>query len=181
MNAETLQSAADRYNSRAYEESWRSRFDQALGFQSEALRDLLADWEEKASAGLPRRSSFDARSLKPVLPNLCIAERIDEGDGRYWRWRLFGTKLVSILGEFTGKRLDEMLPDEHLKRWAFTYDLCLDSGQPMRIVSDFQINKMDHLSGETLVLPLANEEGEPRLIMAIAMVRMRETVGSVYD
>jgi len=180
MDAERVRQAAERYNNRAIAAGWKSRSDPYFRFERSVLTELLETWVEKAADGMPRREAFDARSLKPVLPYLTIAEKVTEGDGHYWRWRLSGTKIAAMMGELAGKRLIEVLPPEHVERWTFTYDCCLESAMPMRIISDFQLSKIEHLSGETLILPLADEHGEPRFLFALALVRMREAASGPY-
>ena len=50
------------------------------------------------------------RLLKSFLRDVAIYERIGEGQGRRYRVRLMGTAFAQILGDLTGKFIDEAIP-----------------------------------------------------------------------
>ena len=170
---EKARKASERFNARALTDGWKSHCDPSLTFHRSQLTELLALWEEKAKAGIPARSSFDARSLKNVLSNMLIVERVDTGSERRWRFRYFGSELVKLLGEYTNRDLHESLPREHAERWSFTYDCVTEEPAPVRIVSAYQLAKIDYLDGEGLILPLANEQGEVSLVLSATYVRQK--------
>ena len=171
MDAGKVREAAEAYNARAVAEGWQSRSDPQLAFGRQALSDLLAVWDEKAGGGVPARSAFDARSLKQVMPYLIIAERIIEEGKSRWRYRYFGTEMVRLLGEYTGRYLDQVLPAEHVSRWSFCYDIAIDTPAPMRLMVGYQLAKLDYYDGEVLQVPLANDKGEVNLVMGVTFVR----------
>jgi len=173
MDIKKVREAADSYNKRAQAEGWQSRSDPDLAFGRQALSDLLMVWDEKASSehavgGVPKRSAFDARSLKTVLPYLTIVEKTDAAR---WRYRFFGTEMVRLLGEYTGKYLDEVLPKEHVTRWSFCYDLTLATPAPMRLMVGYQLAKLEYYDGEVLQLPAMDDNGAVTLVMGITFVR----------
>lgn len=162
---------AERYNARAKTEGWQSHCDPTLTFFRPQLTELLALWQEKARDGIPARSHFDARSLKNVLSNMLIVERLADESGRRWRFRYFGSELVRLLGEFTNQALEEALPAEHAMRWSFLYDCIAEGAAPVRIVSAYQLAKIDYLDGEGLIVPLLNDRGEQNLVLSATYVR----------
>lgn len=56
---------------------------------------------------MPARSDITPRDLKDILRTVLLFERVSQNPSRY-RWRLIGTGLTSILGENTGKTLEEV-------------------------------------------------------------------------
>lgn len=171
MDAKKVREAADRYNARAVADGWESRSDPDLAFGRQALTDMLLLWDEKAAGGVPKRSSFDARSLKTVLPYVVIVEKVVQGDRKRWRYRYFGTEMVRLLGEYTGRFLDEVLPPEHENRWSFCYDCALDTPAPMRLTVGYQLARLEYYDGEVLQMPLLDDSGAATLVMGVTFVR----------
>ncbi|MET4697855.1 hypothetical protein ABIE65_000872 [Constrictibacter sp. MBR-5] len=71
-------------------------------------RDLHALWLSKRGSGaVPLRRAFDVIELRPWLGFLCLVD-IEE-QGRDFRYRIFGTRIASLIGcELTGRRLSEI-------------------------------------------------------------------------
>jgi hypothetical protein len=94
---------------------------------------LLHDWwmARRRPEGMPYRSDVDPAELKPVLPNLFIAEA--EHDPFRIRYRLVGTRAVAITGyDITGRYLDELLnPDETDAPWLRFYRRVYDTRMPL--------------------------------------------------
>lgn len=69
---------------------------------------VVAYWETKrAGRTLPDRFDIDPSEIVPLLPNIIICESVDQGAD--FRIRIFGTKLVELVGEErTGKLLSEI-------------------------------------------------------------------------
>ncbi|HEX7775673.1 MAG TPA: PAS domain-containing protein [Parvibaculum sp.] len=85
---------------------------------------LTAYWESKRNGNaMPDRRDIVPSEIVKLLPNLHICEVLE--DGRDFRFRLFGTALVTVLGaEMTGKRVSEIgggsivsKPDAARRRW----------------------------------------------------------------
>jgi len=113
---------------------------------------------------MPSRSDITPRDLKDILRTVLLFERVSQNPSRY-RWRLIGTGLTSILGENTGKTLEESLPTEHIERWTECGDMILEGGQPLRFLGRVHIQGREYLDAENLFVPLANDNGEPSFIL----------------
>ena len=138
------------------------RCDGALVFERPELNALRDVWQTFAAADrLPRRSDFGARVLKPFLRNIMIVEREFTGPAQ-WRYkmRLEGTAMVEMIGESTGKYLDECYAPEFLPRLIAPYDAVLEQRVPMRVVVELKTPRLDYLTAESLIAPLANARGE---------------------
>lgn len=158
--------AAKALNQRAVQENWHHFCDPTLSFTGSDYETLLTLWRNKAAGRpMPARSEITARDLKDILRNIFICERVSTHPSRY-RWRLVGTSLTSILGENTGKPVEETVPAEHLPRWIACGDMVLDGGQPMRFLGRVHINGRQYLDAENLLVPLSNDAGEPSFILA---------------
>ena len=147
-------------------EGWPFQCDATLEFERVELNELRDLWRSLAvGRTAPSRADFDARTLKPYLRNIMIIERVFVGPGRWrYRTRLAGTAVTEIIGDPTGKFLEEQLPLELVPRWASTYDATLDGGQPLRLVAEFELPQLAFLRGEALVAPLADRDNKLTLV-----------------
>src|ERR1700722_5341035 len=107
-------------NAHAIAMGWGMRCYEALDFAQPELNAFAELWREKTAAtGGPSRADFDARTMKPWLPNLSIVERVETEAGAWrYRFRLSGTDLAHRFGECTGHFLDELLAEPFLERWT---------------------------------------------------------------
>lgn len=154
-------------NAHAIAMGWGIRCYEDLHFVQPELNRLRDVWQDKARiAGWPSRAEMDARVLKPFLSHVSLLERVTEsGGGRRYRLRLLGTAVAELLGEQTGRYLDEFLPDRVLPRWMMLYDTVLAGREPLRFVSRFEIPQMSYLDGEFFAAPLGNDGARPTLIL----------------
>ncbi len=114
---------ADAVNAFAAEQGWPFRASSVLAFERPELNQLRDLWHEKAAGRpMPHRSDFDLRSLKPVLPNIVILQRVHDSDRWRYRIRLMGSELVRLMGEGTGRFLDQAIAPESLPRWLAVYE-----------------------------------------------------------
>ena len=158
--------AARALNRKAVQQSWHHFCDPTLAFVDPGYEQLLKLWRTKAgNRKMPSRSDITPRDLKDILRNVFMLERVSQHPPRY-RWRLGGTGLVDVLGENTGKFLDESIPREHLPRWVECADMILEGGQPLRFLGRVHISGREYLDAENLYVPLANDNGEPSFILA---------------
>jgi hypothetical protein len=154
-------------NARATAMGWAIRCSEYLDFVEPALNGLSDIWCARASrTGFPSRSEFDARTLKPFLPNVSLAERVRDEDGTVrFRTRLFGSTLARIFGEQTGRTLEEWLPPPYCERWHAPYSTLLLCRKPLRIVTRFEWPRVNWLDGEMFATPLSNGDDEPTMIL----------------
>lgn len=97
---------------------------------SRMVRAMHAWWlAHRGPAGIPDRRALDPAALKPLLPNLFIAE-IEPKPFRV-RYRLVGTKAVQVIGfDITGRYLDELLVEPGVP-WMDYYRIVFDSREPL--------------------------------------------------
>ncbi len=157
--------AAKALNQKAVRQNWHHFVDPTLAFTDTHYDVLLNLWRSKAGGRkMPSRSDMTPRDLKPILRQVLLFERISKNPSRY-RWRIVGTSLTSILGENTGKMLEESIPPEHLERWTDCGDLILDGGLPLRFLGRVHVRGREYLDAENLFVPLANDNGEPAFVL----------------
>jgi hypothetical protein len=154
-------------NQRAAREKWYHVCDPTLAFSDSHYDSLLSLWHAKANGeAMPRRSAITARDIKDVLRHILLLERISKNPSRY-KFRLVGTGLHQLAGEWTGKLVEELVPPEHMPRWIECCDLVLNGGQPMRFIGRVHLKGKEYLDAENLFVPLANDDGEPTFAMGL--------------
>lgn len=123
---------ADDFNAAAKLNRWPGLCDPTCKFFYAKHRDVLALWREMAGTeGVPFRNQMTARRLQPYLKSVLLYERVEGPHGeRHYRLRLMGSKIVQVFGEFTGKFLDEVIPENFLPRWEALPDAVLGTGAP---------------------------------------------------
>ena len=114
---------------------------------------------------MPSRSDLTPRDLKDIMRNVFVLERISQNPSHF-RWRLIGTGLTNVLGEHTGKTFEDSIPAEHLPRWTECGDMILEGGQPLRFLGRVHLNGREYLDADNLMVPLANDNGDPSFILA---------------
>jgi hypothetical protein len=163
-------------NALAEAKRWPMRCDADLAFERGDLRALLEVWQSKAAGGVPERAAFDMRILKPFASQIVILRRESEGDVRRYKFRLFGSALVKLFGEHTGRYLDEMVSPKMLPSWHAIYDAVLSVRRPLRIVTHFRLPSESFLKGEILAAPMRDGSGEERMILAATYVAPQDVV-----
>jgi hypothetical protein len=168
-------------NAHAEQLGWPFRCDPALDFTKPELNALCQLWHAKAGGGLPARTSFDMRALKPFVRNISILERIGpKGLWRY-RFRLFGSSLAQLFGEHTGRWLDEMVAPELLENWLACFDTTIRVGTPLRFINYYQMPSKNFLKGEIFAAPLAAESPDQPMILIATYVGLQDAVASPVD
>ena len=165
-------------NAIAQANNWPMQCDGTLAFEHPALCDLLALWQAKAAGGIPARTDFDMRVLKPYVPHIFILEQEDEG--RRYKFRLFGSALLLLFGEHTGRYLDEMVPADLLPGWQAVYNTVLQARRPLRILTPFRLPSDQFLKGEIFTAPMTDGAGAKRMILAATYVSPRDAVFTPY-
>lgn len=159
--------AATAFNKMSASHGWRQLCDPTLSFELPYYNDVVNLWRQKAAPDrIPARSHISARDLKPFLRYIAMAERIQENPSVY-RWKLIGTKVAEVLGEHTGKLFEDSVAPEHLQRWNEVCDMVLSGTQPWRFYGEVTVSGRDYLIADNLYLPLADDDGTPRFVMAL--------------
>ncbi|HSC18363.1 MAG TPA: PAS domain-containing protein [Rhizomicrobium sp.] len=164
--------ASERYNARARAEGWASVCDAELAFQRLEFRVLIATWRAIAANHMPSRRDFTPRNLKSLLRNVAIYERVTNGKVR-WRVRLMGTAFSDVMGDLTGKFLDEAIPPEHLCRWHAALEAAMAAGAPLRFISRADSVGQPFMVGEYFEAPILNDDGQPNMILAAGLFAPR--------
>jgi hypothetical protein len=152
-------------NTHAETLGWPYRCDPARAFDQPELNAMCALWHAKSCGELPPRAAFDMRALKPFVRNVFLMDRIGQKGVWRYRFRLFGSNLVHLFGEHTGRYLDATI------RY----------GAPLRFINYYRTPSQDFLKGEIFAAPLADEvEGQP-LVMAATYVNHKDAVHSPLD
>jgi hypothetical protein len=161
---------AAEYNTQATRGDWHSLCDPALAFLHPDLGRLLDLWRSEAGdGGIPHRRVMSPRLLKSFLRDIAIYERLKGEDGkRRYRVRLMGTAFAQILGDLTGKFVDEAVPAEFVPRWHAALDLTLAGRAPLRFLGREDTNRMTFLTGEFFSAPLIADDGQMSLVLAAA-------------
>jgi len=142
-------------NARCAAQGWPTVCDPTLSFENARLTALAEVWRAAGNGGLPKREDFTARMLAKHLQHMTFVEMVD---GRY-RFRLFGSALSRFTGDWTGKFLDEAVPDAFLPSWTATYDTVAEARLPLRFTAQFRAAELAHIAAETLAAPLADAGG----------------------
>lgn len=159
------------YNALARAEGWAGLCDNTLAFRRPELAAMLALWREQTKDGAaPYRHCMTPQLLKSHLPHIAIYERIQPAQGeRRYRVRLMGTKFSQVMGDFTGKFVDEAVPREYLSRWYAALDASLDAGVPLRFLSRSDTSGKPFLYGEYLQAPLLSGDGAMNMLFAASI------------
>ena len=161
--------AAEEFNRFAERTAAPSRCDPTLAFEAPMLLNALALWREKAGAdGVPSRRDLGAHALKAYLPHVAIVDPVDDGVVRRYRFRLMGTAIAELLGDHTGKFIDEAVVSPFRERWTAVMDAPLAAGVPLRIFGRVEYNQMNYLTMELLLAPLRDGDAQSILIVTHA-------------
>ena len=163
------------FNATAELQSWPCRTGKALNFAHKELSEVARLWREKAGdRAIPARADIDARSLKSVLANVTILERVAETGTRY-RVRLHGTSQTKYSGDHTGAFLDDML-EGTADAYNAVYDLILNERKPARILWDYQLPVIAYLKGESFVAPLLDANGNVTLLLSVTFTESKTAI-----
>jgi hypothetical protein len=157
----------ENYNAQAKALGWAAHCDPTLHFDWPGFADLVRLWNDlRGDAVLPMREAMTARRLKDLLPNIALYERFVGPDGNYrHRVRLEGMRFVRIYGTHTGQLVQDFLSPENAARFCAGLDTTLAMMAPLRFLARTDSADANFLSAEFCVLPLADREGEPGMIM----------------
>jgi hypothetical protein len=155
--------AIAQFNAQARASNWVQYCDPDNAFVMRECDELIELWNwARGDRELPARDDLPMRALKPYLQRLSIVERIQDDPPRF-KFRLVGTIMTRSLSERTGQAFDhESATQEQTDRWTHSSLLSLAVKQPLRFPTVMQ----RLMVGEMLLLPLADETGMPRFVLA---------------
>lgn len=119
---------------------------------------------------MPDRADIQPSEIARLLPNMIIAEAVNGGAD--FRIRLFGTALVTLLGEErTGKLLSEFAeessafssenPESVQRRWLFVTQRAFFGRKPVFLKVPFAASGRLYMVGHCLSAPLTAGGSEP--------------------
>lgn len=124
---------ADAYNEAVRTENWAALCDATLTFTHPDLRRFLGLWRRTAAQGLPAWGDLLPRELKPYLQDIALYDRVGSGAARRWRVFALGGHFAQIMGNLSGKFLDETVPAERLPHWYASLDATLGGRQAVAL------------------------------------------------
>jgi hypothetical protein len=161
--------SAAEYNRASQKGDWHSLCDATLRFNHPDLTKLLTLWRNEAGdKPIPLRRTMSPRLLKSLLRDIAIYERVGDGGDRRYRVRLMGTSFAQILGDLTGKFIDEAVPEPFVPRWHAALDATLGAGAPLRFLGREDTKGLTFLTGEFFSAPLIADDGQMNLVLAAA-------------
>lgn len=159
----TNHSPAERLNARAGHEGWPTICDDRGHFDSAILSAVDVVWQAaRGDKRLPMRCDFKARAIGRHLRDITFVDSIKEPGGRRrFRFGFYGSGLARYTGEFTGRFLDEIIPEAFLANWTACFDTAMEVAAPLRIVSQFHALNLDYMTTETMLAPIGDADGAP--------------------
>ena len=141
--------------------------DPTAAVRDRTLQEVLAHWESlKEGADLPLASRIDPMDLRPYLKDLFMVRVAEGGEG--FTYSLIGTRITDILDrDMTGRRVEETFPDGHPV--LDVYRLIYRQRIPVRTHGQVSWINKDYKRFESLMLPLADENGEVIKILGAAV------------
>jgi hypothetical protein len=158
---------AEAANKNARRQNWPIIYDSSCLFIHSELKELLSVWRSAAGeTQVPKRRALTARLLKPFLKQLAIYEHV-RGDGGSRRYcvRLMGMSVVKMIGELTGRFLDEVIAGQFVPRWYPMLDVPLLTAAPLRVLARVDSVDKQFVVGENLAAPLCADDGEIKLVL----------------
>jgi len=160
------------YNDIAEKENWPAVCDATVRFSHPDLCRLLGVWRKAVKgSSLPRESDMTTRLLRPFLPDIVIYECAVARKGEQrWRVRLMGPSFAQIMGDLSGRFLDDAVPAKFLPRWHASLDATLGERAPLRFLAQAMTSGMKFLVGEYFSAPLIAADGSASLVLAAGRV-----------
>ena len=145
-----------------------ARCDPALDFEHSQLNEAVELWRQTAQGReMPRRRDMTARALKQFLPNLAIVDAVDNGGVCRFRMRLMGTALAELLGDHTGRFIDEFVRSPFHERWCAIFSAAIAAGEPVRVFGRIEYRQLDYIAIEMMAAPI---DGSPSAAKAVLIV-----------
>jgi hypothetical protein len=170
-------SAAARFNEVAQSRGWSIVCDDRLAFDTPKMKEALSYWTARAgNRAMPQRTDLSPHGMKSFLSLVSMAERdrLPDGTSR-WRVRLQGSDLDRIIGPMTGRYMDEVIEGETLKRWVTTIEVVIETGRPMRFVSETPMPDREPIVMDSLLAPLSSNGSDFDMMFNVTAIRPHES------
>jgi hypothetical protein len=156
-------SPIDVFNTRAHREAWPVSCYRADAFENEALQDIAEVWDAvRGDKPMPARADFSARSLSRHLSYVTFIEIVWPAAALTPRYRIgfFGSRLSLFAGDITGRFVDEAIEPQLIPTWYSEFGVAVSLRRPVRFVSRVRAFRLQFVSAETVLAPLADAKGE---------------------
>lgn len=168
-------------NEQAKAEGWPIQFDTLLEFEPGPLLTMREIWRARCRPGrLPTRAEFTLQILKPIVRHVSILEIENHSGRRRYFYRLVGSAVAARVGEFTGKYADEVLPAPLYRKNAAYFDAVVEHRCPIRVITDFELESVNHTRGDGLVMPLSSDGVTPNMVLTVSEFAERPPFSPLY-
>lgn len=143
---------------------WR-QLDPTLEFESAALRELLAFWEQiRDGRDLPDRDDFSPLDIRRQLGWVILLDV--EPQPRRFRFRLIGSGITSVLSrDSTGRYLDELYDPGIYEDTVAPYEYVVERRQPVRSIGRMVHAEKGHIRYEAIYLPFSAGSADVEMVM----------------
>jgi hypothetical protein len=168
MPSERFLRAAENFNRFAVQTDAPGRCDVTLAFERPELVQAVSVWRDSAAGrDMPLRRDMNAHTLKPFLPNVVIVDVVDGDAARRYQIRLIGTTVSRVLGDLTGKFLDEAVVSPYRERWCAAVDTAVNAGCPIRLSGRLEYGGQDYIAMDIMLAPIGERDDRPEAVLAV--------------
>ncbi|WP_193369316.1 PAS domain-containing protein [Pelagibius marinus] len=136
-------------------------------------REFLAYWLSKCPSSetgqaFPRREDIHPEDIPHLLPYIFIVDVLRGGGELDFRFRLVGTKIVTIEGEHTGQRISDMFPDRegYSVLWQQYRDAAAGAVWVRHEILRWP--EQDQVAYEVVLAPLQDDRGQVTMLLGLA-------------
>lgn len=174
MHSARAAQASDKFNALALANGWPSLCDPTLAFCDIRFRVLLSRWHDFSIGDrMPCRRDFTPRTLKELLREVAIYERVINGSTRY-RVRLMGTAFADVMGDMSGQFIDEAVPPAFASRWQASLGAVFEAQAPLRFMARSDTGHKSFLVAEYFAAPLLADDGSLSMVLGAGHFAPRE-------
>jgi|GEM_PF-4482932 len=120
------------------------------------------------TSDLPRWSDVDLESLYDIASTMFVADLEETEDGRTYRYRYVGTKIVSHFGiEPTRKTVEEVYEGNRAEAILKAYDQIIESEKPQCAIRSQANLQRDYIKFAVLTAPLFNSFGKVEKLIGV--------------
>ncbi len=130
------------------------------------IRDFYALWRALRRGRLvPSRADFDPVAIRAYLPNVFMID-VEDGGARF-RYRLCGTAVAEVYGDFTGRYVDEFVsPDFRDTAIARLRDVALRF-HVHYLVQALTWQDRPYIRYRRLLMPLSDDQRRANILLGI--------------
>lgn len=136
-------------------------------------REFLAYWHSKCppsetGEAFPRRKDIHPDEILQLLPSIFIVDVLRCGGELDFRFRLVGTKIVTIEGEHTGQRISDLFPDREGYSVLWQQYRNAAAGAVWVRHEILRWPEQDQIVYEVILAPLQDDSGQVTMLLGLA-------------